>query len=331
MRFETQCASSLIFLIYINDIYNSCKSGENVLFADDTNIFVSANDKHTLYEKANKILHEISRYMFTNKLHINMSKCCYIHFNPSKSSYVNTDAPPTPPLKLNNTIIKQVTQTKFLGVIIDEKLSWQPHITELTRKLACCAGVLNRIKDNIPSHLHKSLYHTLFESHLTYGITVWGGVSQNKLLPLFRAQKKCCRIMFGDKETYLDKFKTCARTRIYEDQRLDSKFYSKEHSKPLLNKYSILTVHNLYTYYCAVEIFKILKFRSPISLYQQFELSKRKETLLITTHPSHNFHYKAGLIWNVVRNLLQIFDFSAKLGLFKLNLKKTHIYYTMYG
>ena len=165
----------------------------------------------------------------------------------------------------------------------------------------------------------------MFESHLTYGITVWGGVTYNKLLPLFRAQKKCCRIMFGDKEAYVDKFKTCVRTRIYEHQRLDSKFYSQEHSKPLFNKHSLLTIHNLYSYYCAVEIFKIMKFRSPISLYHQFELSARKETLIITTHPSHHFVYKAGLIWNAARKLLQIFDFSTKLGLFKINLKK-HMY-----
>ena len=50
--------------------------------------------------------------------------------------------------------------------------------------------ILNTIKDNIPDDLHKSLYHTLFESHLTYGITVWGGVTNNKLLTLFKLQEK---------------------------------------------------------------------------------------------------------------------------------------------
>ena len=191
----------------------------------------------------------------------------------------------------------------------------------MTRKLACCAGVLNRIRDSIPSNLHKSLYHTLFESHLTYGITVWGGVSHNKLLPLFRAQKKCCRIMFGDKDAYLDKFNTSARIRPYKNQNLDSTFYIKEHSKPLLNKHSILTIHNLYIYHCAAATLKILKFRSPMSLYQLFELSDRKETYLITTSPSQNFVYKAGFIWNAVRNVLQFFDFSMKIGPFKTNLK----------
>ena len=184
-----------------------------------------------------------------------------------------------------------------------------------------CAGVLNRIKDNIPSHLHKGLYHTLFESYLSYGISVWGGVSQTILAPLFKAQKQCCRIMFGDKEAYLDKFKTCARTRVYGNQRLDSEFYTREHCKPLLNKHLILNIHSLYTYFCAVELFKVLKFRSPISLYSQFQLSPCKETLLITTRPSHDYVYRSGLIWNIVRKRLKILEFASKFGPFKLNLK----------
>ena len=61
------------------------------------------------------------------------------------------------------------------------------------------------MKDNIPDDLHKSLYHTLFESHLTFAITVWGGIINNKLLP------------FGDKEAYLDKFKTSVRVRLFEE------------------------------------------------------------------------------------------------------------------
>ena len=127
--------------------------------------------------------------------------------------------------------------------------------------------------------------------------------------------------MFGDKDAFLDKFNTSARTRPYRNQNLDSAFYIKEHSKPLLNKHSILTIHNLYIYHCATEILKILKFRSPISLYELFDLSDRKQTYIITTNPTNNFVYKAGFIWNAVRNILQYFDFSMQIGPFKTNLK----------
>ena len=62
-------------------------------------------------------------------------------------------------------------------------------------------------------HLYKDLYHTLFESYLTYGISVWGGSPKAKLLPLFKAEKKVMRVIFGDRAKYLDKFKTCAQVR----------------------------------------------------------------------------------------------------------------------
>ena len=183
--------------------------------------------------------------------------------------------------------------------------------------------MLNRIKDDIPSRLQKDLYHTLFESHLAYGITVWGGVSQRKLQPLFKAQKMCLRIMFGDKEAYKDKFKTCARCRPIGEQMLGSKFYSKEHTKPLFNSHQIMTVHNLYFYHCINDVSKILKFRTPMSLYSLFEISNRtgKETLIIMPKPSDSYIYRAGAIWNTVRNHLSLNSLTFKPNQLKSRIK----------
>ena len=68
-------------------------------------------------------------------------------------------------------------------------------------------------------------YHTLFKRHLKYGIAVWGGLSAVKLRPLFIAQKLCIRILFGDREPYLEKFRTSARARPYDSQKLGPEFY----------------------------------------------------------------------------------------------------------
>ena len=95
-----------------------------------------------------------------------------------------------------------------------------------------------------------NLYHTLFESYITYGITVWVSMPDIKLNKLFNAQKKIMRVLFGVKEKFLDKFWTCTRARPYPEQNLPSEFYIKEHSKPLFNKNKILNLKNLYFYYC---------------------------------------------------------------------------------
>ena len=55
---------------------------------------------------------------------------------------------------------------------------------------------------------------------------MWGGVLKS-LDPIFVTQKKCIRMMFGDRDKYLDKFRTCARTRSYENRFLGTEFYKK--------------------------------------------------------------------------------------------------------
>ena len=138
----------LLFLIYINDIINSSTLGNFVLFADDTNIFVSGSNIEDAYSTANAVLDALNKYMVLNKLHINMTKCCYILFKPNSKEI---DQPyPDLHLNINGAIIKQVTHTKFLGVTIDEDLSWDQHITDLKRNLYYSLSTLNRIKDFVP-------------------------------------------------------------------------------------------------------------------------------------------------------------------------------------
>ena len=66
--------------------------------------------------------------------------------------------------------------------------------------------------------MHKELYYTLFESYLAYGVTDWGKASKSKLRLLFKTQKKAIRVVFGNKEQFLNKFRTCAKARPYPDQ-----------------------------------------------------------------------------------------------------------------
>ena len=179
-----------------------------------------------------------------------------------------------------------------------------------------------RQKKNQRRNTPKSIYHTLFESHLTYGITVWGGIPKSKLQSLFVLQKQCIRILFGDKLSYLDKFCTCARTRPYPYQLLGTDFYTKEHTKPLFGKHNIMTLHNLYNYHISLTMFKLLENKSPNSLYSCFKLSKRKETLILTSEFSNDFVYNACSTWNIIRDSLAIYKFNCmKIGTMKNKLK----------
>ncbi|MCP4475924.1 MAG: hypothetical protein GY821_15440 [Gammaproteobacteria bacterium] len=246
---------------YARSISRLSKLGIYVLFADDTNIFIEGQNAQEAYNKGNELLRCLYKYMILNKLHINMSKCCYIHFEPKQSTM--NDKITDLKLEIHGIPIKQYTETRFLGVIIDDKLNWDAHIRHLKRKLNYAIATLYRIEDCVPKHLYTDLYHTLFESHLSYCISVWGSATQQRISKLWTTQKKCIRVLFGDREEYLNKFSTCVRTRPYDSQALDGKFYALEHTKPLFKEHKILSVHNLYTYHCFMEAFKILKFRQP--------------------------------------------------------------------
>ena len=310
----------LLFLIYINDLINCSTMATFVLFADDTNIFVIGDTHSGTVTRANLVLQAVSRYMKANKLHINSKKSCYMNFTPSM-----TDQSDRLPISIDKTELTEVKSTKFLGVTIDNKLTWNEHIEVLCKKLRCSVGQLNRIRSYIPEHLYKSIYHSLFESHLNYGITIWGKASKKNINKLFIVQKHCIRILFGDRIAYNDKLKTSARARPLGSQILGASFYKKEHSKPLFNKHSLFTVHNLYKYQTITTTYKTLQTHVPITFHSMFTPSSRKGSLLLMPTYSNTFSYHASSLWNKFCSSTEgstIRDFSCGIGAVKRIFRK---------
>ena len=107
------------------------------------------------------------------------------------------------------------------------------------------------------------------------------------------------RILFGDKEAYLDKFKTSCRTRPIETQILGTAYYMKEHTKPLFHKHKILAFKNLYNYQICLETLKILKSKIPYYLFQLHPLSSRNnQNFLVANRNSSLFITNRIKLWN---------------------------------
>ena len=82
---------------------------------------------------------------------------------------------------------------KFLGLLLDENLSWKHHLSELSKKLARTCGIFFKVRHLLPTDVLVSLYYSLFASFLQYGIVVWGLTYDTYIKPIFILQKKVVR------------------------------------------------------------------------------------------------------------------------------------------
>ena len=94
-------------------------------------------------------------------------------------------------------VITRVRATKFLGVIIDEKLTWKDHISLVRSKLAKTVGILYRVRHLLNRSALLILYCSLFLPYLTYCAEIWGNTYKSNTQCIFLLQKKIVRIVYG--------------------------------------------------------------------------------------------------------------------------------------
>ena len=98
-------------------------------------------------------------------------------------------------LKFHHTKLFESTKIKYLGLILDNKLNWKFHIAELSKKLSRGIGLLYKIRKMCPTSVLKSLYYSLFNSHLSYGLVVWGNAKRTHIDKLKSLQKRALKSM----------------------------------------------------------------------------------------------------------------------------------------
>ena len=184
----------LLFLIYINDLYNVCCDSVPILFADDTNLFYKGVDFDELVKSINAELENISLWLKVNKLPLNVKRHILSYFREVKSPISHIE------IKIDNQTINRVDKTKFLGVVIDSKLSWKTHISLVAGKLSKSIGMIVKAREYLNRNALLTLYYSFVYPYLTYYNHVWGCTYQTNLKQLFILQKKALRIMCGKRK-----------------------------------------------------------------------------------------------------------------------------------
>ena len=124
--------------------------------------------------------------MLSNKLAVNASKTNFMVFSCRGSVSIT-------PVVFGSNVIQQVEHTKFLGLVIDNNLSFSRHIYYVSSKISKTIGILYRINSFLPLNILRTIYYSLLHPYLIYGCEVYLSTYQCHINRLFILQKKAIR------------------------------------------------------------------------------------------------------------------------------------------
>lgn len=288
----------LLFLLYINDMSNVSTKLFSILFADDSNFFISGSNPVDLINTINEELTHVYIWLNANKLSLNVSKSHFMVFTRKKSFDV-------PSVNICNQDIDRVFSTKFLGVIIDCKMTWKNHIMYIKSKIAKNVGIISRARILLNRSCLKTLYYSFIYPYLTYCIEIWGFTCKTYLEPLIVLQKKVIRKISYEKYN--------------------------AHTAPLFQDHAILSLPKLILFRLCVFMYKYEnKFLPNIFDYM---FTRNSDVHRYSTRHSNNFrinkmrcsYFKNTLKYHAIvlyNKSSSIFDYSMKFYKFKKNVKK---------
>jgi len=183
-----------LFLIYVNDLPCTL-SFQTTLFADDTSLHLSHKDIKTLQHNVQNELDKVDAWMRSNRLSINYNKTAYMILTATRSQNCNFE------ISMNGVRIQQTDSIKYLGVIIDDKLSWKPQISSLCGKLSQACGVVCKIRHFADMKILRLIYFSLFHSHMQYCIIDWGQAYKTVIRPVQVLQNRILKYLTFSKRT----------------------------------------------------------------------------------------------------------------------------------
>ena len=203
----------LLFLIYINDLPQVCTQTDACLFADDTSIHAE-----TTIALQND-LNNVSVWLRQNKMSLNVDKSQLLFFGKCPSS---TD------IEINNKKISVCHEAKYLGVYLDDKLTFEHHISMVTKRVSQLNGFIYRGRSVLSTQNLIFYYNAYVKPIIQYGILAYGCTLKSKLDSILLVQKRILRTIYRKK--------------------------SYESVSGLFEQNRVLTVHEIFVY----ELFKYL-------------------------------------------------------------------------
>jgi hypothetical protein len=159
----------LLFLIYIKDLpKNEEPTAIPIMFAYDTSLFINSLHNSQLQSGLNTAICIKNKWFQDNLITLNLNRTYFIQ------SIIKNIGNPDIQIKAENKQIEPVKEMKFLGLIIDDKLSWKGHIDYMIPELSSAYYVMRTVKPHVSHNTLKIIYYSYFDSIMNYGILFWG-------------------------------------------------------------------------------------------------------------------------------------------------------------
>ena len=183
----------LLFNLYVNDLSTSLNNNSTFQYADDAGLASVGTNLNQLIESFNINLRTFFDWCQANKLVLNFEKTKAMIFTPKKLQNF------LPNISINNINIEYVNEYKYLGLILDNKLSFKKHVNNLKARLNSLVGASYSLKNILSLNAARSFYHGMAASLINYLIVIWGGIGKSSINSLQVAQNRIIRNLFGNK------------------------------------------------------------------------------------------------------------------------------------
>lgn len=184
-----------LYIMYTNELLELKTHGDIYAYADDTCIIYASNNEQQIQKHIEEDIQKIEQWCINNLITIIEEKTEYMTFTRKTTT-------PNFTIKINNQNIKKVQSVKYLGLNIQHNLKWDKHIDTLTNKNNATIAALYKIKNYTPQRMKKSIYHSLFTSHISYLINIWGETTEKNINKIQTQQNKILKILNSlDKRT----------------------------------------------------------------------------------------------------------------------------------
>ena len=180
---------SLLFIIFINDIVNSSRILKFNLYADDTSIYYANHSLDITYEVLNRELLSVSNWIVANGLSLNSNKTYYMLF-AGKKPIMNV-----PSLILSDNRVTKIKEFKFLGVLLDDAISWRSQALAVANRVSRFIGIFAKIRNNLTLEASKLIYYSFVQCILTYGVVFWQAAPKTIIDRVSRLTKRAIRIV----------------------------------------------------------------------------------------------------------------------------------------